>query len=107
MFRWFWSVTQSGASSVGPSGMLLAAGGAALSVVAAGQVIDVRCLALEARSPEITTNPLPGVRYRGPSLAQTSPGTKTGWTERRSGWEPPFLAGRAARAGSEGRAENA
>jgi hypothetical protein len=47
---------------------VLAAGGAALSVVAAGQVIEVRCLALESRSPEITCEPLAGVRYRGPSL---------------------------------------
>jgi hypothetical protein len=30
-----------------------------------------------------------------------------GWTERHSGWKPTLLAGRAARAGSEGGAKNA
>jgi hypothetical protein len=77
-----------------------------LSVVAAGQVIDVRCVALESRSPEITREPLSGSGI-GSVAAQTGPGTKMGWTERHSGWEPPLLAGRAARAGSEGGAENA
>jgi hypothetical protein len=85
---------------------VLAAGSAALTVVAAGQVIEVRCLALESRSPEITANPCRGP-ISGSVAAQTGPGTKMGWTERRPGWEPPLLAGRAARAGSEGGTENA
>jgi len=83
---------------------VLAAGGAALSVVAAGQAIEVRCLA-QKRSALAWNHhePLAGGPISGSVAAQTGPGTKMGWTERRSGWEPPHLAGRAARAGSEGR----
>jgi hypothetical protein len=83
---------------------VLAAGGAALSVVAAGQVIGVRCSALEARLPEITANPLPGVRYRGPSLLK--PALKQKWAgpnAARAGSRPFLPAARLAQALKEGR----
>ena len=51
-------------------------------------------------------NPLPGSDI-GVRRCSNRPWNKTGWTERRPGWKPTLLAGRAARAGSEGGTENA
>ena len=86
---------------------VLAAGGAALSVVAAGQVIEVRCLALGSRSPEITCEPLAGVRYRGPSLLKPALERKwAGPNAPRAGSRPFLPAARLALA-LKGGAENA
>jgi hypothetical protein len=82
-------------------------GSAALSVVAAGQVIEVRCLAQEVRPPEITTNPLPGVRYRGPSLLKPALEQKwAGPNAARAGSRPILPAARLALA-LKGGVENA
>jgi len=85
---------------------VFAAGGAALSVVADGQVIEVRLVGADCARLKSPANPLAGSDI-GVRRCSNRPWNKMGWTERRSGWKPSLLAGRAARAGSEGGPENA